>query len=110
VLVATQSETPVPPKSDFETQPVKPAENRRESSLRSEAKKPPPQASEKRRKSGPLQVNFACYLNYLIRGGARSPAEPVCMCIRTCYRPKNRGESANFTCSICRARADFAMF
>jgi hypothetical protein len=47
------------------------------SSLYGEAKKPPPQASEKRRKFDPLQVNFVCYLKYLIRGGGRSPVKLV---------------------------------
>jgi hypothetical protein len=93
VLVATQSETPVPPKSDFETQPVKPAENRRESSLRSEARKPPPQASEKRRKSGPLRVNFACYLNYLIRGGAEGIRTAVLL--ERIPKGRNRGGFPN---------------
>ena len=32
---------------------------------------PPPQASGKRREFDPLEVNFVCYLKYLIRGGAR---------------------------------------
>jgi hypothetical protein len=41
------------------------------SSLRGEAKIPPPQASGKRREFDPLQVNFVCYLKYLIPGGAR---------------------------------------
>jgi hypothetical protein len=41
------------------------------SSLRGEAKMPPRQASGKRRQFDPLQINFVCYLNHLIPGGAR---------------------------------------
>ena len=41
------------------------------SSLRDEAKMHPPQVSEKRREFDPLEVNFVCYLKYLIRAGAR---------------------------------------
>jgi hypothetical protein len=55
VLAATQSETPVPPKSDFETWPSKRQRMAEKSSLRGEAKMPPPQASGKRREFDPLQ-------------------------------------------------------
>jgi hypothetical protein len=51
--------------------------NPRRPSLRRETKMPPPQASGKRREFDPLQVNFVCYLKYLIRGGGRSLAKRV---------------------------------
>src|SRR5271165_297444 len=41
------------------------------SSLPDEAKMHPPQASGKTREFDPLEVNFVCYLKYLIRGGER---------------------------------------
>ncbi len=71
MLAATQSETPVPPKSDSETWPSKRQRNAEKSSLQDEAKTPPPQASGKRREFDPLEVNFVRYLKCLIRGGAR---------------------------------------
>src|SRR5271165_1701676 len=41
------------------------------SSLRGEAKMPPPQASGKRREFDPLEVNCICYIKCLIPGGER---------------------------------------
>ncbi len=47
------------------------------SSLRGEAKMHPPQASEKRREFDLPEVSFVVNIKSVIRGGGRSPAEPV---------------------------------
>src|SRR5712675_968591 len=48
------------------------------SSLWGERKMHPPQASGKRPEFDPCKVKLAYDIKYLIRGGGRSPAEPVC--------------------------------
>ena len=71
MLAATQSETAVPPKTDFETWAPKTAENAGKTSPSSGLQIQLPQASGKRREFDLKEGKFVCNLNYENRGGER---------------------------------------